>query len=198
MWQLSKPFKRVKRTAVVCIPTTTNGVLRLDSLVEQPRSVDKAASTHVHSDEGQAHGLAAYEAHSTRSASLMTAKITLNIDDLREEDCYGIKVLHSPPSAVIDIVFIHGLRGNSYTTWLHRKSKVHWPRDLLKNDMRNARIMTFGYDADVVHFWDHAAQDSISGYANDLLGDLAGHRQGNSVRILESESSHWAHSRPLT
>ena len=41
--------------------------------------------------------------------------------------------------------------------------------------------MTFGYDADVVNFWKHAAQDGVYGYANDLLGSLAGRREGISV-----------------
>ena len=98
------------------------------------------------------------------------------VDNIGEKNSYGIKVLYSPSSAVIDIVFVHGLTGSAYTTWLHEESGVHWPRDLIKNDITDARIMTFGYDADVVNFWTHAAQDGISGYANDLLGSLAGHR----------------------
>jgi hypothetical protein len=100
-----------------------------------------------------------------------------------KEDNYGIKVLYSSASAVIDIVFIHGLTGSAYTTWLHEESGRHWPRDLLKNDFNDARIMTFGYDADVVNFWGHAALEGISGYANDLLGCLAGCREGVSVRM---------------
>ncbi|OCL05154.1 hypothetical protein AOQ84DRAFT_267931, partial [Glonium stellatum] len=89
----------------------------------------------------------------------------------------GIKLHYDPPSALIDIVFIHGLTGNAYTTWLH-KSGVHWPRDLLKEDLADARVITFGYDADVVNFWKHAAQDGVSGFANDLLGSLVGCRMG--------------------
>jgi hypothetical protein len=109
-----------------------------------------------------------------------------NVDHLGEKDNYGIKVLYSSASAVIDIIFIHGLTGSAYTTWLHEGSGVHWPRDLLKNDLKDARIMTFGYDADVVNFWNHAAQDGVTGYANDLLGSLAGRREGISVRMIPS------------
>jgi hypothetical protein len=105
-----------------------------------------------------------------------------NIDNFGKKDCYGIKALYNSASAVVDIIFVRGLMGSSYTTWLHEKSGVHWPRDLLKNDIQNARIMTFGYDVDVVNFWKHAAQDGISGYANDLLGSLAGCREDISVR----------------
>lgn len=102
----------------------------------------------------------------TRSASSA-------LDGLSKTDSYGVKVLFDPPSPAIDVVFIHGLTGSAYSTWLHRDSGTHWPRDLLKSDLSHARIMTFGYDADIARFWGQAAQDGISGYANDLLGKLA-------------------------
>jgi protein SERAC1 len=101
----------------------------------------------------------------------------------RKEEGYGIRVLHNPSAPAIDIVFLHGLTGSAYTTWLHKKSDVYWPRDLLKHDIKDARIMTFGYDADVVNFWNHAAVDSLAGYAADLLGSLADERRGDSVRV---------------
>ncbi|ORY15267.1 hypothetical protein BCR34DRAFT_585166 [Clohesyomyces aquaticus] len=95
-----------------------------------------------------------------------------DVDVLTEDDCYGIKVLHNPPSAFVDLVFVHGLRGKAHRTWFDKESGVHWPRDLLGPDL-DARIMTFGYDANIVN----AAQDDISGYAKDLLGDLSRHRE---------------------
>jgi hypothetical protein len=124
-----------------------------------------------------------------REISTNTAKAALslanspNVDHLRKEDNYGIKVVYSSASPVIDIVFIHRLTGSAYTTWQHKKSGVHWPRDLLKNNLKDAWIMTFGYYADVVNFWKHTAQDGVSGYASDLLGSLAGCREEISIRI---------------
>ena len=118
---------------------------------------------------------------------------TSNISTERFEgnDSYGIKLHYDPPSAVIDVVFVHGLTGNAYTTWFHTGSGVHWPRDLVKGDLVDARVMTFGYDADVVNFWTHAAQDGVSGFANDLLGSLAGHRAGIAVRALTNQRLFW-------
>lgn len=65
----------------------------------------------------------------------------------------GLTMLHSPdisrPSA--DIVFIHGLRGNSMKTWAEGpESKNFWPRDWLPNEsgLESTRIWTFGYDSD--------------------------------------------------
>jgi hypothetical protein len=76
------------------------------------------------------------------------------------------------------------LTGSAYTTWLHNESEVYWPRYLLKNDVEDAWIMNFGYDVDVVNFWKHAAQDGISGYANDLLGSLAGCREASVCMVF--------------
>lgn len=97
---------------------------------------------------------------------------------------YGVKILYDPMSAMVDIVFVHGLTGGSYSTWLHKESGVCWPRDLLKANLNDARVLSFGYDADVVNFWSQAAQDGISGYANDLLGSLSGSREGVLVCAL--------------
>ncbi|KAL4863696.1 hypothetical protein BDV12DRAFT_23101 [Aspergillus spectabilis] len=42
--------------------------------------------------------------------------------------------------------------------------------------MPNARILTFGYDADVVGLWDPAGMNGVSNHARDLLGALS-HRR---------------------
>jgi len=99
------------------------------------------------------------------------------LDAICEKDSYGIKVLYNPPSAGLDIVFVHGLTGSAYSTWYHEEGSKHWPRDLLKSDISDARVMTFGYDADITHFWKEAVQDGISGYADDLLGKLSRKRR---------------------
>ena len=71
------------------------------------------------------------------------------------------------------IVFVHGLTGNSYNTWLNAgPSPVYWPKDLLSKDLVNARILTFGYDADIVNFWGPASRNRIADHAGNLLGCL--------------------------
>ncbi|OCL07944.1 hypothetical protein AOQ84DRAFT_276521, partial [Glonium stellatum] len=50
------------------------------------------------------------------------------------------------------IVAIHGLGGHMYDTWTDKKTKVLWLRDFLpqSDELKNARIYTFGYDAKIV------------------------------------------------
>ncbi|PVI04977.1 putative SesB-related regulatory protein [Periconia macrospinosa] len=92
----------------------------------------------------------------------------------------GVRVLYEPPTgtvAVVDIVFVHGLTGNAYDTWLHEKSGIHWPSQLLEEDIKDARIMSFGYDADVVRWFSAASVNRVGNHAEALLGALARQRE---------------------
>ena len=93
----------------------------------------------------------------------------------------GITVLHDPPpttNTIVDIVFVHGLTGDAAHTWTHEDSKTRkpWPAELLSGDLPDARIMSFGYDADVVNAWSPASQNRIGNHALDLLGGLTRER----------------------
>lgn len=88
----------------------------------------------------------------------------------------GLHTLFDPEYPQLDIIFLHGLNGDSYTTWLHRKSKVFWPRDVLPNDFRDARIITYGYDAHVTKFLESASQTNIRMEADRLFRDLTNKR----------------------
>jgi hypothetical protein len=47
--------------------------------------------------------------------------------------------------------FVHGLTGDVFNTRLEDRFGIYWPLALLGNGPPKARIMTFGYDADVMH-----------------------------------------------
>ncbi|KAI0898840.1 hypothetical protein F4806DRAFT_455761 [Annulohypoxylon nitens] len=89
---------------------------------------------------------------------------------------YGLRELHVPDNAVVDIIFLHGLTGRADTTFIHEGTGTFWPRDLLPKDIENARILTFGYDADVVHLFKPAGRNSLSNHARNLLNDLVAKR----------------------
>lgn len=62
---------------------------------------------------------------------------------------YGLTKWHDGDKAEVDIVFVHGLRGGRESTWM--KDGVIWPKELLSKDIPKSRILSFGYDAGVVH-----------------------------------------------
>ena len=48
----------------------------------------------------------------------------------------------------VDIVAIHGLNGDAYTTWEHENGTL-WLRDLLPNSIPGSRIFTYGYPSQI-------------------------------------------------
>ncbi|KAI9695703.1 MAG: hypothetical protein M1820_008466 [Bogoriella megaspora] len=89
----------------------------------------------------------------------------------------GPSVLYAPDDAVLDVVFVHGLAGNAYDTWYDKKSETHWPTDFVKNDLPAARLIAYGYRADVGHFWGGAAQAKLTDHASNMNGYLVGLRE---------------------
>jgi hypothetical protein len=100
----------------------------------------------------------------------------------------GLQVLYDPAvlsKSTVDIVFVHGLTGNAYSTWLHKESEMHWPSQILHNEISDARIMVWGYDANVTSFWGHAARNRLGEHAKNLMGDLVHRREETeSVRSI--------------
>ena len=76
------------------------------------------------------------------------------------------------------IVAVHGLNGDPKKTWTHPKSRTSWLEEYLPGDMRAARIMSFGYNADAA-FGNTTA--SIKDHAVDLLGSLIDVREEAEV-----------------
>ena len=96
----------------------------------------------------------------------------------------GLQIVYEPnptPLPSWDIVFVHGLTGNAYNTWLHKDNLVHWPSQVLHKDISNARIMMWGYDANVTSFWGHVGKNRLGEHAKNLMGDL--------VRLREDTTS---------
>jgi hypothetical protein len=42
---------------------------------------------------------------------------------------------------------VHGLGGDAINTWTHPKSNAFWLKDFLPQQITDARVMTFGYNA---------------------------------------------------
>ncbi|KAJ9607048.1 hypothetical protein H2200_008120 [Cladophialophora chaetospira] len=85
---------------------------------------------------------------------------------------FPLQASASPP--VIDIVAVHGLGGDAFATWTHPKSKKFWLRDFLPQQIADARIMTFGYNAHAA-FGQSTAE--ILDHAKSLLTSLVDKRE---------------------
>ncbi|KAB5572683.1 NACHT and WD domain protein [Coniochaeta sp. 2T2.1] len=63
----------------------------------------------------------------------------------------GLRLLHASPEPLIDLIFVHGLRGGSVKTW--RKGNdpaLFWPREWLplEPEFYNVNVHSFGYESD--------------------------------------------------
>lgn len=121
---------------------------------------------------------------------------------IREDD---ITVLYTPPPdlgpIVADIIFVHGLQGHAQKTWQataeapsrkrsflrlgkrkHNKSAdlpdgIFWPADLLPDSHQNVRVLTYGYDSNVSHYFQGPANKlNLSQLGEGLLNRMVGER----------------------
>jgi hypothetical protein len=70
-------------------------------------------------------------------------------DDAR--GAVGLRLLHSSPEPLINLVFVHGLRGGSTKTWRKGSDpRLFWPQYWLpvESGFHNASIYSFGYESD--------------------------------------------------
>ncbi|KAF4464586.1 ribonuclease p mrp [Fusarium albosuccineum] len=98
---------------------------------------------------------------------------------------YGLREVHSGEDAKVDIIFLHGLRGEIEQTWT--KDGVFWPKDLLPSDVPESRIFVFGYDANILsHDQSGATKTEIHSDAEDICAKLAAKRlETNTVSDSE-------------
>ncbi|KAI1391831.1 NACHT and WD domain protein [Hypoxylon trugodes] len=63
----------------------------------------------------------------------------------------GLRLVHSSPEPLIDLIFVHGLRGGSIKTWRQGNDpRMFWPQFWLPKEpgLRNVSVHSFGYDSD--------------------------------------------------
>ena len=83
------------------------------------------------------------------------------------------------------IIFIHGLTGGRESTWTTKGAATCWPELFFPHDLPEARIITYGYNADVVNFWSMASQNAVGDHSQKFLTSLANLRDNtNTVCLL--------------
>lgn len=105
----------------------------------------------------------------------------IDLDDIKR---YEVTEVYSEPDALVDIILVHGLNGhprNTWTTPASKKSKrdVFWPTELLPATLKSAkaRVLVYGYNADVFAFNGSASSDMIHQHAQTLLANFAAERK---------------------
>ena len=81
----------------------------------------------------------------------------------------------------IDIVAVHGLMGNPYTTWVKAKDPngKPWISDFLPSQLPRARVFSYGYDSQVVR---SSSVAGIPEFAENLLAWLKLRRSSESEK----------------
>ncbi|RGP76056.1 hypothetical protein FLONG3_5447 [Fusarium longipes] len=93
----------------------------------------------------------------------------------------GIHTLYSSENSEVDIVFVHGLKGDCLKTWKAEGEIEPWPKTLLPLELGTVRILTYSYDSTVTGKQDAPSQNRISNHAQNLLAALATLRQNDDT-----------------
>ncbi|KAL5600869.1 hypothetical protein FOVSG1_006899 [Fusarium oxysporum f. sp. vasinfectum] len=93
---------------------------------------------------------------------------------------YGLMQVHDGENAKVDVVFLHGLRGDREETWT--QDGILWPKDLLPQDIPESRIFLFGYDTGITHRdQSSVTKTEIHSDAEDLCAKLAAERSNTNT-----------------
>ncbi|KAK1237933.1 hypothetical protein MKX08_002512 [Trichoderma sp. CBMAI-0020] len=98
---------------------------------------------------------------------------SLKIAPSPKAEALGPYVVTFVQEAKVDVVFLHGLTGHREKTWTAEGETKPWLKTLLPKDLPTARIITYGYDADVLHLTRVAGQNTIREHAKTLINDLS-------------------------
>lgn len=85
------------------------------------------------------------------------------------------------------IVAVHGINGDAHRTWTSTSTQVCWLNDanLLPNYIRDARVLTWGYNASVVSVKARSTSaDRILQHAQTLIAQLQADREVCCLTLL--------------
>lgn len=76
---------------------------------------------------------------------------------------------------------VHGLGGHPVRTWQHAETRASWLQDFVPRDIRNARVMSYGYSS-VVAF--SKSTGRVKEFTRDLLERLKAVRLKSTRPII--------------
>ncbi|EMD58909.1 hypothetical protein COCSADRAFT_165160 [Bipolaris sorokiniana ND90Pr] len=107
------------------------------------------------------------------------------------EQSTGLFELYRGEDPVIDIVAIYGLNGHPFKTWSADKTSKSWLQNtnLLPGNLKQSRILTFGYNATVAAFFGKTSSDRILQHAHTLIVELVANREVRPSHIPPAEQA---------
>ena len=86
---------------------------------------------------------------------------------------------YTKPSNAHSIVAVHGLNGDPFRTWTTEGSGKIWlaDPDLLPSNLKNSRILTYGYNAMITAMFGKTSSDRILQHAHTLIAELVADRE---------------------
>jgi len=90
-------------------------------------------------------------------------------------DRYGLFPINNNPNSDFDVIFIHGLGGDKYTTW-ENSDGVSWQNWLAEDYLHEASVWTIAYGANATNWIEDDM--SLDQAADFMLGELASHGIG--------------------
>ncbi|EAQ86966.1 hypothetical protein CHGG_08219 [Chaetomium globosum CBS 148.51] len=78
---------------------------------------------------------------------------------------------------LVDIVAVHDVHQDSLDTWTHQTSGINWLRDLLPQDVRVGRILSYGYDSSASTLLADDGPETIQRMAESFVQELRADRQ---------------------
>jgi ankyrin repeat protein/pimeloyl-ACP methyl ester carboxylesterase len=105
--------------------------------------------------------------------------------EVRKKRLHAVSGPRSKPD--INVIFVHGLNGDAYTTWRGQTS-VFWPRDLLGQDLESSRIWTYSCQTqiDMKSKEQKPLEELLEHLANDLLEAVDLSTQGPVIWVAHS------------
>ncbi|KAL2037105.1 hypothetical protein N7G274_010232 [Stereocaulon virgatum] len=93
----------------------------------------------------------------------------------------------TPPNPKAFAALVDGGKNYGIKTLYDHETRVHWPSKFLRLDIPEPRILSFGYDADVVNIWARgpAPSSRLSNHAENLVGRLVREREKKRYRSQE-------------
>ncbi|KAE9372424.1 hypothetical protein N431DRAFT_408655 [Stipitochalara longipes BDJ] len=121
----------------------------------------------------------------SRSSTLVNRSVSIDSFETVVPTLLGPDKISDPDNAELDVWFVHGLTGNRKKTWTHENG-VFWP-ELLAKDYPKARVITYGYDANVVNFakdWANASTEGLKSYGQGLAYAVRNELQSKTARPI--------------